>query len=278
MILDRYQSSALTWRFCVNADLREAIIADPTNPIPRWMLAERWGEVPEAELVRILMEPRRGWNTIRDWFERYQVLSPEIETIDVLGETVNHDTLSGFLWWAFDPIRWPDRAAWHAGVVAVARRMLPLARAHNFADDRSVRIATEIAASKLDDPPLPWTQEPDLVCTARLDDPGRWRDHTLALAALNAGRMIAGRIYGSPFESFTEASSEEVIDQYHVLGWAWLGLPPLRPEATLPTGFDPSSLDSPPQLAPAIPNPKARSRWWSRLLSKLGNGSKRSTP
>lgn len=216
-------------------DLIAAIHDDPTNPGLRLTLADRWGDQPEAELVRILVDgpTYESSLSIQRWFDQnvgWPVL-PGTTFRDL--RFANHEIATEWLDRAFDPRRWPDRDLYHGAVFALARSMIPNARAFFPADNKERLKLEEVAASSPADLFSGVLANAENASGEELSDFCNFLDRRACMAVLRAARWIGMQLAATPWDLPREDCTGAVIEQFHILGWSWLGLPPLRPEAAL---------------------------------------------
>ncbi len=232
----------------MESELRAAIHAAPTDLAPRRALAAHWAGRPEADLIPLLLDrpDSDDEEAIEAWFATYQGWPPRVSTTEPFTNLapVHCDN---WIFFAFDPERWLDPDRWRAAVVALARRRLQNAR-DNFEPDDQDRACLEQLAT------TPWTAPLPTTGADRAEEERSMafryrprRDHAPACQAIRAAQWIAMRL-DLPFDDLGSGAGLERSEQYHVLGWTWLGLPPLRAEAP------------PEQTYAARPT-----RWWRRL-------------
>ncbi len=255
-------------------DLLDAIDVDPTDPEPRLRLINCWSYLPKADLIRLLvyLPASESEGLIKDWFASHEGwprrLSQDHDKPPCGCWSLPYWRVEPWLYFAFDPERWPDQAKWHAGVVAMARRRLLNAREAFPPDDRTRTILEGLAASQATEPSRPSPAElagEDAEAHVRAH---HQRNHWPAVHAIYEGQTVAALIYDFIGSDPGSGSEFEISEQFHVLGWSWLGLPPLRPEARSEQPSQskkPGATDLEDWPDAAITRDRTSAPWWRRL-------------
>jgi hypothetical protein len=216
----------------MDANLRRSIVEKPRDRDLRLAFAAVLAGTPEEELVRLLLErpSLHGMNRIRRWFARHGG-SPTWTTPEADLALYDMNPLSSRKWMnrAFERQHWPDEASWRSAVLAVADQMLPFAKALLPPNDPD-RLTLEGIAARLGmDAAIPSGLEDGGSGGASAGDSPADDDPTPGSEALRAGQEIYIKISMTPGDAYSEVITEELMHQYQVLGWSWLGLPTLYP-------------------------------------------------
>ena len=94
------------------------------------------------------------------------------------------------------------------------------------------------------------------------------RNHWPAVHAIYEGQTVAALIYDFIGSDPGSGSEFEISEQFHVLGWSWLGLPPLRPEAPSEQPSQskkPGATDLEDWPDATITRDRTSAPWWRRL-------------
>lgn len=209
--------------------LRAAIRANPTEVNARLVFADWLDENsdPGGDLVRLLVELSL-WEAVPKvvgWFHQHHDW-PMAERF-ILEEWVPE---------ALARKRWPDSVRLQSCATTIATRILPVAE-HGLQPHEHSRLAyTNVLRAHEEAVPA-----------------------RISAVAANIAEMCLST-FG---DGAGDASHQEYCEQAHVIAWAWLDLPPLRPA---PTPF-------PNDTAPVVPESQFQSppvldrrAWWRRLF------------
>lgn len=191
---------------------------------------------PEAALVRALCTspPTESVQAVIDWFHEQHGWPQE-----------SVESVSDWLAFAVELHQWPDPVKFAGCTTALGRRWYRVV-CRRFRRDTSLRRVVEAAFFHV------------------AGTPGTTPVH-VAWDAVCAGVALAGR-YSDLFGlSMVQAREQELAEQVHVVGWAWLGLPPLTREVPPEPIIQAKERRRGP--LPQAPYPTAaRLSWWRRLF------------